>query len=215
MANKNELPDETQQIMAKMLADNKKAAQAVIDGAQKERDRTAAERLAAIERLEEVKKDKKNFSEACYLKSLQKLKKEIRDKELENLASELLEAGEPVSEISALLDIPDGLVKNIAKDLNMELIGGKQARVSYDDQGRGGYVIFYWGKTVNQFYWEFGGGNALVVIDIPTAALWEKQTGLPLEIRTPVLEFIGTRAITDKAEDHLYRIDENVIVILR
>jgi hypothetical protein len=39
------------------------------------------------------------------------LKKEIRDNEQEKLASELLEAGEPASEVSALLDMPDGLVK--------------------------------------------------------------------------------------------------------
>ena len=60
----------------------------------------------------------------------------------------------------------------------MELIGEKNARVSYDDQGRCGYVNFLGEKTVHRFYWEFGVGNPLVVIDIPTVALWEKQTNL-------------------------------------
>jgi hypothetical protein len=91
MANKNKPPAETQQIMSQMLADNAKAAQAVIDGAQKERDRAAADRLSAKERLKALKNDKHNLLEAYYQKALKKLKKEIRDKEQEKLASELLE----------------------------------------------------------------------------------------------------------------------------
>lgn len=97
----------------------------------------------------------------------------------------------------------------------MELIGEKNARVSYDDQGRCGYVNFLGKKTVHRFYWEFGVGNPLVVIDIPTVALWEKQTNLPLAIRMPVLEFIGKQAVRDKADGHQFRIDDNAIVILR
>lgn len=215
MAKKINIPDEYLPMIQKMLDDNERAAKAVVDGAQQEYDKVLAERAAAKERLEKVKADSKIHSEAFRLKAIEKLKKEIEDKEREELAAHLLEKGLRIGEVAGLLGLPETAVEELAETLRIQtIIGSMTMRISYEDQGRGGYINIHFGEATHRWWWEFGGGNALVIIDIPTDENWEAQTGIPLERRMHTLEMIAHRVILDKAPGHQFRIDVNAIVVL-
>ena len=214
MAKKVNIPDDYLPMIQKMLADNELAAKAVIDGAQTELDKVLADRAAAKERLEKVKADSKIQSEAFRLKAIEKLKKDIYQQELKDVAAQLLEKGMGVVDVTALLDLPGKTVEEIAETLRIQtIIGSLTMRITYEDQGRGGYINVHFGETTNRWWWEFGGGTTLAIIDIPTAANWEAETKIPVERRTHLLELIAQQVIRDKAEGYRYRIDDNAIVI--
>ncbi len=64
-----------------------------------------------------------------------------------------------------------------------------------------------------RFHYEFGGGLTLAFIEIPTEEEWTKVTGLPLEDRMPILDFIGKRVIRDQAAGYHYIVEKNIIKI--
>ena len=76
--------------------------------------------------------------------------------------------------------------------------GLEGARVSYVNQGRGGKVVFSAGHTSFEMYFEFGGGDTVATIDIPSAAGWVERTGCPLAKRQAILEFIGESVVRDQ-----------------
>jgi hypothetical protein len=88
------------------------------------------------------------------------------------------------------------------------------ANVYYDNKGRAGDVYFNWDGIVLKFPFEFGGGNTLAMIDVPEPDHWVAKTGIPLDQRNEVLEFIAKRVIRDQAPNHLYEITDDYINIL-
>ena len=68
----------------------------------------------------------------------------------------------------------------------------------YAENGRSGVINFDDGRGRFDMYWEFGGGNALVVIDVPTEAEWAPCTGIPVVERPQVLQYIAKQVIQDK-----------------
>ena len=61
-------------------------------------------------------------------------------------------------------------------------------------------------------WWEMAGGQALVIVDIPTDAQWEARTKLPLERRIPTLTFIAEQIVEDQISGQgSFIIGENVI----
>ncbi len=88
----------------------------------------------------------------------------------------------------------------------------KQA-VSYSDTGRGGYVVYNDAQGEIPMYFEFGGGNCVAIIDVPTTAEWTKKTKrLPAE-RAAILQFTAKQVIRDKAPNCYYRVLDNCIEI--
>lgn len=75
-------------------------------------------------------------------------------------------------------------------------LGG--TRVSYRQDGRSGYVVFSQSVKSFEMYFEFGGGDVVACIDVPSALEWERRTGFPLEMRQRILEFIGDRVVKDQ-----------------
>jgi hypothetical protein len=73
------------------------------------------------------------------------------------------------------------------------------ARIRYTSEGRSGYVYFESDDTSFDLWWEFAGGDALAIINIPTENTWEVQTKLPQEKRDAVLAFIAAQVIHDQA----------------
>jgi hypothetical protein len=69
--------------------------------------------------------------------------------------------------------------------------------IRYSNDGRSGYVWYSSKETEFSMYYEFGGGNCVAAIDIPSPEKWEKHTNLPLSRREEVLNFIGTRVVKD------------------
>lgn len=86
------------------------------------------------------------------------------------------------------------------KKSELDLLGESlgNARLSYSTEGRGGTVYYQSDVTKFEMWWEFGGGDAVAVIDVPSEKYWESQTGLPVEQREKVLDFIGQRAAKDQ-----------------
>ena len=81
--------------------------------------------------------------------------------------------------------------------------------------GRGGSIYYTEGAIKIQFGWEFGGGNAVVILFIPETKYWEAQTGTPLSRRDGILKFLCDQVIRDQAPGCKYKIYENSISILR
>ncbi|GAB4025865.1 hypothetical protein [Spirosoma gilvum] len=72
------------------------------------------------------------------------------------------------------------------------------ARVRYSSGGRSGTVHYISPQASFNMWYEFAGGNALAIIDIPTTKTWEERTQLPLTYREPVLQFIGEQVLRDQ-----------------
>jgi len=92
--------------------------------------------------------------------------------------------------------------------------GNKQA-VLYSDSGRGGYVVYKDVQGEIPMYFEFGGGNCVAIIDVPTAAEWATKTKRLSEERAAILQFTAQQVIRDKAPDCHYRISANCIEIFK
>lgn len=106
------------------------------------------------------------------------------------------------------LDVPKVFVENIREVMkrNEKYRGDKPKRLRlegnptlrYEDSGRGGTIWFESRETRFDMWWEFAGGDALVIVDIPTEEQWEARTKLPLEQRESTLTFIGEQIVQDK-----------------
>jgi hypothetical protein len=72
------------------------------------------------------------------------------------------------------------------------------ARLSYSSEGRSGHVHYQSRAASFTLYYEFGGGDCVAWIDIPSPRDWERNTGLPLARRDEVLRWIGERVVQDQ-----------------
>jgi hypothetical protein len=72
------------------------------------------------------------------------------------------------------------------------------ARLSYSSEGRSGRVHYQSAKADFTLYFEFGGGDCIAMIDLPSPAEWERKTGLPLDQRDAVVQWIGRRVVRDQ-----------------
>lgn len=90
-----------------------------------------------------------------------------------------------------------------------------KAKVTYESSGPCGRVIYTSGPTRFDFYYEFGGGNVLALIDIPTTAEWTRHTGLSLSVRDEVLEYVANRVVADQTASgrNRYQISDDCIRI--
>lgn len=88
-------------------------------------------------------------------------------------------------------------------------------RLEYVSQGRGGSLIYKDNDGQIRFYYEFGGGNCVAIIFIPSEAEWADQTGRPIAERNAILDFIAAQAITDQAPGCYYKISDNSIELFR
>ncbi|HEX2838090.1 MAG TPA: hypothetical protein VHN77_08195 [Phycisphaerales bacterium] len=76
--------------------------------------------------------------------------------------------------------------------------GLEGARVTFVNEGRSGRVVFTQGLKTFDMYFEFGGGNVVAVIDVPSAAEWGAKTGIPVAMRGAILEFVGRSVVRDQ-----------------
>lgn len=76
--------------------------------------------------------------------------------------------------------------------------GLEGASVSYMNEGRSGKVVFSKGMRGFDMYFEFGGGDTVATLDVPSAADWTKHTGFAIDMRQPILEYIGKCVVRDQ-----------------
>jgi len=149
-------------------------------------------------------------------------KEAVRTELLRQLTRQHLEAGKKPRDIAQWLDIPKDFVDNInellgrvakyypPKPERLQLEGNPTLR--YEGEGRGGTIWFESLDTKFSMWWEFAGGDALVIVAIPTAAQWEAETKLPLAKRMDTLTFMGEQILADKVSSGgSFIIGENVM----
>ena len=213
---KNPHAGEYAEIIKKMLAESRATARKLKAGALKERQKAAAVREEARLKLEEIKANTSKYAAEFEENRRRELFGQIRESIAAGLADLLLDKGESDGAVAGLTDLPEEFVKERRKKwFGAELWGDEYVWLTYKDLGRSGYVIFHKDKFVYDFPWEFGGGDALVVIEVPTEPHWEAATGLPLSERAEILEYMGRQVTDEKARGHRYEVKHDSIVIYR
>jgi hypothetical protein len=87
-------------------------------------------------------------------------------------------------------------------------------QVRITSEGRSGTIHFENPQSTFSMWWEFAGAGALAIINIPSAAQWERTTQLPLAQRDDVLRIIGEYVVRTQASGRgRYEIDEQFITV--
>lgn len=228
----NKTIEQQQKDFAKTL---EKAMKDALKGVDKTRVLLEKERKAVAKELDAARKVRKKAERegdkmaAEYFEQRRtELIEFTRQELLRDLIRMHLEAGKPVNEICHWLNVKKTLVQSIA-DLVKRLVEyhGPQPennrikldnhpKLHYFSEGRGGTLRFENNLTTFDMWWEFGGGNALALISIPSKKDWEKATQLPLEQRDDILRFIGEQVVQDQALGRGYFIcDEHTMTIYK
>lgn len=206
-------------LMRQMLTDNAAAAGNVVAVARAERETAAAEREAARQALLEVKQNAEAISATFYHKHLAHLEADTQERLLREYADRLLWYGLPPGEVAALLDAPDQMVEEIARRVGYTRVtvddsdATSHAKVGYENHGRGGYMRLTWGEYQCRFWFEIAARPALLLIEIPTEDKWTAETGIPVEQRPQVLQYLGERMVADQMPSHRFRIEYAAVVI--
>jgi hypothetical protein len=132
----------------------------------------------------------------------------------------LLNSGKvKMSELTRWLQDANNLEYKTARrlvDLYLKDREENAARVGYSDSGRSGKVHYISKEATFDLDYEFGGGAAVAVIDIPTPKQWEAATKTPLARREAILKFIGQQVVKDQTlEEGSFEIGESVLTIYR
>ena len=88
-------------------------------------------------------------------------------------------------------------------------------KIQYSSDGRSGHVHYQSKGAGFALYYEFGGGDCIASIDIPSPADWVARTGIPLQKREETLHHIGQQVVKDQTvggSGH-YEIKDNWIYI--
>lgn len=70
-----------------------------------------------------------------------------------------------------------------------------QPTVSFSTEGRSGQVMYEGPEGAFSMYWEFGTGQVIAIIDVPSAAHWEVHTQISLAKRMDILHEIGRQTV--------------------
>ncbi len=192
------------------LAKERKAVEKELDAAKALHAK--ADREGEKMATEAYEAHRKQYEEAC------------RTELLRNLTRMHLEIGKSNRDIAVWLDVPQDFVENIRqvmkraekyhadKPKRTPLEGNPKVRLT--GGGRSGDVIFESRETSFTTWWEFGRGNTLLIVDIPTKERWEAHTQLPLAKRMDVLNFIGEHlVIHETGGTGSYIIGDNVLMV--
>lgn len=213
----------------KMQADNERVAGKLKKDALREKAR-ATSTLKKAQQAYDLTVSSKDI---CYTRHFKRYLAQYKADYLRRYGPELLLAlhqkGFTRTQIAKQLEVPKALTEHLLRlalaqasdnaakikqpmDI-FNLISGQIAHVSYKNEGRSGEVILEWGSGKCRFWYEFGGKGTIAFVNIPTAAHWQAQTGIPLAERERVLQFLGARICRDQAPGHPWEIQENAIVI--
>lgn len=89
----------------------------------------------------------------------------------------------------------------------------KKATLTYTTEGRSGNITYQSPETTFSMWWEYAGGDALVIVNIPTEQEWTNRTQLPLEWREHLLALMAERIVRDRASGRRYTMEGNFITI--
>jgi hypothetical protein len=107
------------------------------------------------------------------------------------------------------------LIKKILGIMTQSTSDPNGQKLMYTSEGRSGYVHYKRQTASFPMYWEFGGGDVVASISIPSIRKWVSETGIPLEKREEVLNFIGNQVVKDQTTNGKgsFKIEEDFLVI--
>ena len=179
----------------------------------KAQEKAIDQEIAAKEELHRIQLNAEKLSQEYISAHQKEYDRRVRNDTLMEVTEKLLGAGLPSPEVKRWLDVSDEVIAHAHTYLKFQKLGDKMATIYFDNQGRAGDVYFNWDGIVIKFPFEFGGGNTLATIDVPGIEQWVRQTGIPLEQRSMVLEFVARRVIRSQAPNHKYEIKDDSIRI--
>jgi len=179
----------------------------------KAKEQAIDQEIAAKDELLRIQRNAEKLSEEFIAQHRKTYDARVRNDTLMDVVEKLLAAGRSSHEVKLWLDVSDEMIAHAFTYLKFDLLIDRMANVYYDNQGKAGDVYFDWDGLILKFPFEFGGGNALAIIDVPDADHWESITSIPPEQRNAVLEFIAKRVVRDQAPDHEYEITADHITI--
>jgi hypothetical protein len=222
MDNNEKYAKANQKLIEKAYKDALKTADAITANAAAICKQAEAERDAAHEARREAEASGEKIAAAYFEQRREQLMEFARTELLRNLVRRHLEVGELAADIIHWLAVEPQFVQNI-QDVLSRLDNRRREKWTIPEgkptlrittEGRGG-TIYYDSETSHfSMWWEFAGGNALAIIDIPTEKKWTVVTQLPIEQRETVLRFIGEQVVEKETRGRgSFIIGENVITI--
>ncbi len=189
---------------------------------EKERLLVINELDAAKEALWKVEREGDRLAQAYFEGRQQQFREAARTEYLRQLTRKHLEAGRSTADIAAWLNVSPDFIQQILlvmqRNVNYKLRQPDPShrdgspRLRYSSEGRGGTIWFESDETQFDMWWEFAGGDAIVIVDIPTKEQWVARTRLPLERREGTLRFIGEQIVNDRLSGSgSFVIGENVM----
>jgi len=86
-----------------------------------------------------------------------------------------------------------------------------QQKLEYINKERGGYVVYKGNENELKLFFEYGGGNCVVIIYVPTIKKWTEETKINLEEREGIMRFIAEQSIKDQAPSCNYELHDDYI----
>lgn len=86
-------------------------------------------------------------------------------------------------------------------------------KLEYINQGRSGYVVYKDGANNLKLFYEYGGGNCVAIIYVPSSEQWTSQTNRDITERRSILTFIAEQVIKDQAPKGYYTLTDTSIEI--
>lgn len=220
-----------QEQFAAMMQSAMQSSLAGVDGANaalaREREAVAQELDAAREARRKAEREGEKIADEFFAKSRAAIEEFDRKDLLRTLVHENLKKGREIEEICDWLQVEPEFVERMIELMDRRVNFLREAasksrlripgnpKLRYKDSGRSGTIVFENDVTTFEMWWEFGAGNAMVLVDIPSKRAWENRTKLPLEERDATLRFIAEQVVEDQAPLHAFEIGDSAITILR
>lgn len=89
----------------------------------------------------------------------------------------------------------------------------KSKKMTFENNGRSGYAIYWDGNKSIRFYTEIGGGDCIFYMAIPSAEEWESHTGFNSDERDDILKYVAEESLKKQAKltGSYFRIEEKHI----
>lgn len=180
----------------------------------KEQEKAIDMQIAAKDEFNRIQNEAHQISEAYMEKHRKEYLAQMRDEILLEVTRKLILEEVPSDKLKSALELPPKILADAWFYIGFDKLDEKYiGHVGYINKGRSGTVIFYRNDLTIHFPFEFGGGETLAIIDVPTPENWERETKTLLADRQVVLEFVAKRVIRDQASKCTYLIGPDKILI--
>ena len=180
----------------------------------KEQEKAIDMQIAAQDEFNRIEREAHKISEAYMEKHRKEYLAELRDKIFLDVARTLILEEVPSDKLARALELSPKIMADAWDYIGFSKLDDFHiGHVGYINAGRSGTVIFYRNDLTIHFPFEFGGGETLAIIDVPTPENWEKETKTLLADRQVILEFVAKRVIRDQAPKCKYLIGPDEILI--